>query len=53
MIAAHRRRHHRIFVLLAALLPLLVALAIAARPAPPINLELPAEAPTFADDRRR
>ena len=52
MIAAHRRRHRWIFALLALLLPLLVALAIASRPAPPVNAELPAGAPAFADDRR-
>jgi hypothetical protein len=52
VIAAHRRRHRRIFLLLALLLPLLVGLAVAARPEAPLNAELPVGAPAFPDDRR-
>ncbi|MCM2269419.1 MAG: hypothetical protein NDJ75_04915 [Thermoanaerobaculia bacterium] len=52
MIAAHRRRHRWMMALLALLLPLLVALALVARPAAPENAALPAGAAVFPDDRR-
>jgi len=51
VIAAHRRRHARLFFLLALLLPLLLWLALAARPERPESGRLPADAPTVpADD---
>jgi len=51
MIAAHRRRHRRTMLLLALLLPLLVWLALRARPVTPINVALPAGIETGADDQ--
>jgi hypothetical protein len=50
MIAAHRRRHRRVMLLLAALLPLLLWLALRTRPAPPVNVALPAGVEKGADD---
>ena len=50
MITGHRRRHRRIFAALAILLPLLLWLALRARPAPASNPELPAGVPTSAGD---
>jgi hypothetical protein len=44
VIAAHRRRHRRAFVALALLLPLLLWLALRARPDLPVNPGLPPEA---------
>jgi hypothetical protein len=52
MIAGHRRRHRWIVALLAVALPLLLALALRARPAAPLQDALPAGAPAFADDTR-
>jgi hypothetical protein len=43
MIAAHRRRHRRIFGVLAVVLPLLLLLALRARPRWPLLRASPAE----------
>lgn len=51
MIAAHRARHRAAWIALALLLPLLLALALRARPDRPRNPELPAGVEAFADDR--
>ena len=52
MIAARRARHFAIWLILAVVLPLLVVLAVRARPAPPAQLELPSAVETFPDDTR-
>lgn len=52
MIAAHRRRHYWIFALLALLLPLLLVLAVEARPEVPRAEGLPAGVASFPDDSR-
>ncbi len=50
MIAAHRARHRRIFLALALLLPILLFVALRARPRWPENATLPAGVESFADD---
>lgn len=51
MIAAHRARHRLIWLAMAAALPLLLWLALRARPERPLNRELPPGIDSFADDR--
>lgn len=50
MIRAHRRRHFWIWLTLAFSLPALVLLALRARPAWPVNPELPDGVERAADD---
>ena len=50
MIRAHRRRHLWIAVALAVLLPLLLVLALAARPEAPANAALPGAVESSPDD---
>jgi hypothetical protein len=52
VIAARRARHFAIWLILAVALPLLVFLAVRARPAPPTQPELPPTVETFPDDTR-
>lgn len=52
MIAAHRARHRLVWLALAIALPLLLWLAVRARPERPLNRELPAGVDDFADDTR-
>ena len=50
MIAARRVRHLAIWLALAVALPLLIFFAVRARPAPPVQPELPAGVERFPDD---
>jgi hypothetical protein len=52
MIRSLRRRHLRMMLALAILVPLLVFLALVARPEPPSNSALPDGSGAFADDTR-
>ena len=52
MIAARRARHLAIWLILAVALPVLVVLAVRARPAAPTQPELPPAVESFPDDTR-
>jgi hypothetical protein len=52
VISAHRRRHRRVWLVLAITLPILLWLALRARPSPVRNEAIPEGVERVADDTR-